>query len=172
LACFECAAPYAVATGYDESLIQRAGVCSASLPTTMGLVAALLAQNALKYLLNFGDVSWGLGYNALQDYFPLQTLSPNPECSNDWCKKRQKDFKATGATFPPARGLYTLCQSPDVVTHEANDFGIRLEESNFSDSVDSTGKTRVVDVGENVTVGDLMAKLKSLREEKTPSGPR
>ena len=33
------------------------GVCPASLPTTMGITAGLLAQNTLKYLLKFGVVS-------------------------------------------------------------------------------------------------------------------
>lgn len=33
------------------------GVCAASLPTTMGIVAGLLVQNTLKYLLGFGQVS-------------------------------------------------------------------------------------------------------------------
>jgi len=33
------------------------GVCAASLPTTMGITAGLLAQNALKFLLKFGVVS-------------------------------------------------------------------------------------------------------------------
>jgi len=36
----------------------------------MGIIAGLLTQNALKYLLNFGEVSQVLGYNALLDFFP------------------------------------------------------------------------------------------------------
>lgn len=50
------------------------GVCAASLPTTMGVVAGFLVQNSLKYLLNFGKVSAYLGYNALTDYFPSDSL--------------------------------------------------------------------------------------------------
>jgi len=55
-ACFECLPPLIVASGINESTLKREGVCAASLPTTMGLVAALLIQNVLKYLLNFGQV--------------------------------------------------------------------------------------------------------------------
>ncbi|KFH11170.1 ThiF family protein, partial [Toxoplasma gondii ARI] len=39
LACFQCAPPYVVATSGDEKAIRREGVCAASLPTTMGIVA-------------------------------------------------------------------------------------------------------------------------------------
>ena len=41
--------------------VHREGVCAASLPTTMGMVAGLLVQNTLKYLLDFGEVSDFLG---------------------------------------------------------------------------------------------------------------
>lgn len=46
-----------VASGIDEKTLKREGVCAASLPTTMGMVAGLLVQNTLKYLLKFGQVS-------------------------------------------------------------------------------------------------------------------
>ncbi|RHY32164.1 hypothetical protein DYB32_002811 [Aphanomyces invadans] len=55
-ACFECLPPLIVASGIRESTLKREGVCAASLPTTMGLVAGLLVQNALKFLLEFGQV--------------------------------------------------------------------------------------------------------------------
>ena len=45
-----------VATGIDERTLKREGVCAASLPTTMGIIAGLLVQNALKHLLAFGQV--------------------------------------------------------------------------------------------------------------------
>lgn len=41
----------------DEKTLKREGVCAASLPTTMGIVAGLLVQNSLKYLLQFGTVT-------------------------------------------------------------------------------------------------------------------
>ena len=49
--------PLVVASGIDERTLKREGVCAASLPTTMGIVAGLLVQNTLKYLLEFGQAS-------------------------------------------------------------------------------------------------------------------
>lgn len=69
-ACFACAPPLVVASGVDERTLKRDGVCAASLPTTMGVVAGLLVQSTPKYLLQSGEVSKYLGYNALKDYFP------------------------------------------------------------------------------------------------------
>ena len=56
-ACFACVPPLVVASGIDERTLKREGVCAASLPTTMGIVAGLLVQNTLKYLLGFGQAS-------------------------------------------------------------------------------------------------------------------
>ena len=42
-ACFECAPPLVVASGVDERTLKREGVCAASLPTTMGIVAGACA---------------------------------------------------------------------------------------------------------------------------------
>eukprot|EP00029_Vermamoeba_vermiformis_P003786 TRINITY_DN1431_c0_g1_i1.p1 TRINITY_DN1431_c0_g1~~TRINITY_DN1431_c0_g1_i1.p1 ORF type:complete len:284 (+),score=75.74 TRINITY_DN1431_c0_g1_i1:66-854(+) len=47
-ACFQCAPPLIVASGIDERTLKREGVCAASLPTTMSMVAAMLIQNTLK----------------------------------------------------------------------------------------------------------------------------
>lgn len=75
-----------LASNIDESTLKREGVCAASLPTTMGIVAGFLVQNTLKfvlqfvqgktldlfsfrYLLKFGRVSNYVGYNALDDHF-------------------------------------------------------------------------------------------------------
>lgn len=89
LACFSCAPPLVVASGIDEKTLKREGVCAASLPTTMGIVAGMLVQNTLKYLLTFGDTSDYLGYSAMKDFFPKMTLRPNPTCGDSWCVKRQ-----------------------------------------------------------------------------------
>lgn len=94
-ACFACAPPLVVASGVDERTLKREGVCAASLPTTMGVVAGLLVQNTLKYLLKFGQVSPYLGYNALKDYFPTMQMRPNPQCSNAACLERQEEYKLT-----------------------------------------------------------------------------
>jgi ubiquitin-like modifier-activating enzyme 5 len=91
--CFECAPPLIVAENIDEKTLKKDGVCAASLPTTMGIVAGFLVQNALKYLLKFGKVSNYLGYNALLDFFPTMTLKPNDACADSFCVKRQKEFQ-------------------------------------------------------------------------------
>lgn len=91
LACFSCAPPLVVASEIDERTLKRDGVCAASLPTTMGIVAGLLVQNTLKYLLGFGSVSEYLGYSALTDFFPSMTLRPNPLCSDPMCISRQRE---------------------------------------------------------------------------------
>ncbi|XP_027335314.1 ubiquitin-like modifier-activating enzyme 5 [Abrus precatorius] len=91
-ACFACAPPLVVASGVDERTLKREGVCAASLPTTMGVVAGLLVQNTLKLLLGFGQVSPYLGYNSLKDFFPTMQMKPNPQCSNVACLKRQDEY--------------------------------------------------------------------------------
>ena len=55
-ACFACAPPLIMASKIDEKTLKRDGVCAASLPTTMAIIAGLLVQNALKFLLEFGTV--------------------------------------------------------------------------------------------------------------------
>ncbi|EAN76656.1 NAD/FAD dependent dehydrogenase, putative [Trypanosoma brucei brucei TREU927] len=88
--CYECCPPLVVATGMPEA--KREGVCAASLPTTMGIVAGFLAQNALKYLLNFGTVSEYIGYDAVRDYFPSVTIKANPDCRNATCVEKQREY--------------------------------------------------------------------------------
>lgn len=50
-ACFACAPPLVVAAQIDEKTLKREGVCAASLPTTMGIVAGMLVQNTLKWAI-------------------------------------------------------------------------------------------------------------------------
>ena len=82
-----------VASGIDEKTLKRDGVCAASLPTTMGVVAGFLVQNTLKRLLNFGEVSEYLGYNAMLDFFPKMPVRPNPDCDEYHCLQRQKEHR-------------------------------------------------------------------------------
>ncbi|KAG6754197.1 hypothetical protein POTOM_042208 [Populus tomentosa] len=58
----------------------------------IGVVAGLLVQNTLMFLLQFGHVSPYLGYNSLKDYFPTMEMRPNPQCSNAACLERQKEY--------------------------------------------------------------------------------
>ena len=106
-----------MASNIDEKTLKKEGVCAASLPTTMGIVAGLLVQNALKYLLKFGSVTRYLGYNALEDFFPTLTMKPNPNCDDSFCVKRQKEFNALPKVEAKAEVLTE-------VVHEENDWGI------------------------------------------------
>ncbi|VDN58073.1 unnamed protein product [Dracunculus medinensis] len=92
-ACFACVPPLIVASKIDERTLKREGVCAASLPTTMAVIASFLAQNALKYLLNFGEVTYYIGYNALCDFFPRHKILPNPNCDDTYCQRRQQEYK-------------------------------------------------------------------------------
>eukprot|EP00697_Spironema_sp_BW2_P014094 gnl/Spiro4/4439_TR2206_c0_g1_i1.p1 gnl/Spiro4/4439_TR2206_c0_g1~~gnl/Spiro4/4439_TR2206_c0_g1_i1.p1 ORF type:complete len:416 (+),score=98.00 gnl/Spiro4/4439_TR2206_c0_g1_i1:56-1249(+) len=119
-ACFLCAMPLKMLSG---PAIKREGVCAASLPTTMGITAALLVQNCLKYLLKFGKVSYFLGYNALEDYFPTYPLEPNPECVVSECLQRQRE--AREQNLPPL----SRCVERQVVeapVNLTNEWGIVL----------------------------------------------
>ncbi|XP_018124295.1 ubiquitin-like modifier-activating enzyme 5 isoform X1 [Xenopus laevis] len=122
-ACFACAPPLVVAANIDEKTLKREGVCAASLPTTMGVVAGILVQNVLKYLLNFGTVSFYLGYNAMQDFFPTMAMKPNPQCDDKYCRKQQEEFKLKEAAKPKQE---TVVVEEEEVVHEDNDWGIEL----------------------------------------------
>ncbi|KAI6654725.1 Ubiquitin-like modifier-activating enzyme 5 [Oopsacas minuta] len=89
-ACFACAPPLVVATGLEASL-KKEGVCVASLPTTSAIIAGLLVQNALKYILRFGKCTEVLAYNSIQDFFSSYCLKPNPKCSFKLCLQRQEE---------------------------------------------------------------------------------
>eukprot|EP00929_Paragymnodinium_shiwhaense_P121220 TRINITY_DN93388_c0_g1_i1.p1 TRINITY_DN93388_c0_g1~~TRINITY_DN93388_c0_g1_i1.p1 ORF type:complete len:401 (-),score=93.77 TRINITY_DN93388_c0_g1_i1:87-1289(-) len=157
-ACFECAPPGVVASGEDERAIKREGVCAASLPTTMGIVAGFLAQAALKYLLDFGSVSNFLGYDALGDFFPTYPMAPNPECGSSHCRQRQEEWKARPKEATPS----VPCQSEDATLelHEDNEWGIEVVDSSEGLVAEPAPEATVDTKG--ASVADLMASLKKL----------
>ncbi|KAH7981823.1 hypothetical protein HPB52_001178 [Rhipicephalus sanguineus] len=118
-ACFACAPPLVVASNIDEKTLKREGVCAASLPTTMGIVAGFLVQNTLKYLLKFGTVSHYLGYNALQDFFPTMQMKPNSQCDDSFCIQRQKEYQVREAAKPPPEPVE---EQKEEVVHEDNEW--------------------------------------------------
>jgi len=124
-ACFACAPPLVVASNIDEKTLKKEGVCAASLPTTMGIVAGFLVQNTLKYLLKFGSVTHYLGYNALQDFFPTMSMKPNPSCDDSFCVKRQQEFKC----LPKIESV--TVEEVEVV-HEDNDWGISVVDESVN----------------------------------------
>lgn len=126
-ACFACAPPLVVAENIDEKTLKREGVCAASLPTTMGIVAGFLVQNVLKYLLKFGSVTYYLGYNALQDFFPTMTVKPNPVCEDKSCVLRQKEYQEkVEEENRNKKEEITEEKEEEVVVHESNEWGIVL----------------------------------------------
>lgn len=128
-ACFACAPPLVVAENIDEKTLKREGVCAASLPTTMGIVAGMLVQNTLKYLLGFGEVSDYLGYNALIDFFPRMTLKPNTQCDDRFCVQRQVEFRAR----PVVERAVEVVEE-DTNLHEENLYGIELVSDNAAET--------------------------------------
>ena len=122
-ACFECAPPYVVASGGNEKEIQREGVCAASLPTTMGVIAGILVQNSLKYLLRFGKVAAYVGYSSLEDFFPSYSMAPNPDCSNPRCKSLQAYYLENPHK---KRFMYSEEVKSEDVLHQENDWGISV----------------------------------------------
>ncbi|CAK1601553.1 unnamed protein product [Parnassius mnemosyne] len=133
-ACFACAPPLVVASNIDEKTLKRDGVCAASLPTTMGIVAGFLVQNALKYLLGFGTVTYYLGYSALTDFFPTMCLKPNPQCSDSQCVVRQKEARARP---PPVELAAEVCEDARPL-HADNSWGICLIDENAPEEEDSS----------------------------------
>lgn len=174
-ACFACAPPLVVAENIDEKTLKREGVCAASLPTTMGIVAGMLVQNTLKYLLNFGEVSNYLGYNALIDFFPKMTLRPNTQCNDRYCLERQQEFNSK-----PKVALEEAAVEDDTPLHDDNLYGIELVSCDDSSSYSAA--TQVLETGLkfayeaapptkdhsqddaniDVSLDDLMAQMKSI----------
>lgn len=138
-ACFACAPPLVVASGVDERTLKRDGVCAASLPTTMGVVAGLLVQSTLKYLLQFGEVSKYLGYNALKDYFPTMAMLPNPQCSNSACQDRQREYirlkpaKDAAAKARVEAEAEAACAS-NIPVHDDNEWNISVVDDEKSEA--------------------------------------
>jgi ubiquitin-like modifier-activating enzyme 5 len=124
--CYQCCPPLVVASGLPEA--KRVGVCAASLPTTMGIVAGFLSQNTLKYLLKFGTVSEYVGYDAMQDHFPSIVLKPNPECTSGHCVALQREYAAKVQQLGPlAHPLYKPPPPKKQVKRTENEWGITIE---------------------------------------------
>jgi len=133
-ACYQCAPPLVVANNIKQ--VKRENVCAASLPTTMGITAGFLVQNVLKYLLNFGKVSYYLGYSAMTDFFPSMVLKPNTSCTNTACVDRQKEFQQQLlSSDAQARRQYEIMmnngdagvlEADDPVEHMDNEWGIEI----------------------------------------------
>ncbi|KAK9668909.1 hypothetical protein RND81_13G095300 [Saponaria officinalis] len=155
-ACFACVPPLVVASGVDERTLKREGVCAASLPTTMGVVAGLLVQNTLKYLLKFGQVSRYLGYNALKDYFPTMEMKPNLQCPNSACLERQREYmlaKPARDAAAKAKMEAEALLAPEGPLHDDNEWNISV----LDDSVPEGSSSRSTDALPEGLVHELPA---------------
>ncbi|XP_042467827.1 ubiquitin-like modifier-activating enzyme 5 [Zingiber officinale] len=148
-ACFACAPPLVVASGVDERTLKREGVCAASLPTTMGVVAGLLVQNALKYLLKFGNVSPYLGYNSLKDFFPTMEMRPNPQCSNGACIERQEEYlQAKPAREAAAKAKLEVESSEnDGPLHVDNEWNISVVDDKEIETINASSSSAALPEG-------------------------
>jgi ubiquitin-like modifier-activating enzyme 5 len=147
-ACFSCAPPLVVAEEGNEKKIKREGVCTASLPTTMGIIAGFLAQNFLKWALDFGNVSYLLNYNALLNYFSDEVLIPNPQCNDENCIKCQKIFEESKISRKNKVKKKEENLKDDKKEKESNnDWGIKIvEECEESTQVKTVTETKENDM--------------------------
>ncbi len=86
-ACYECMPPL-VSVDSSVKPLKREGVCAASLPTTMTLVASIMVHSVLKFLLQFGEIHSYISCNAFSDYFQVFDMKPNPDCTIQQCRER------------------------------------------------------------------------------------
>ena len=167
--CYICSHPNH-SQGIDEKTLKKEGVCAASLPTTMGIVAGLLVQNSLKYLLEFGQVAHCLGYGALNDYFHDQPLRPNPTCHDSFCRKLQVQFNAN-----ERESVLERLKKEEEIEEEKeieNPFGIEMEDSEEEEieeekTVDIPVKAAVIELpatkaNTEQSLNDLMSQLDNL----------
>ncbi len=157
-ACFGCAPPLVVAEDGNEKKIKREGVCAASLPTTMGIIAGLLAQNFLKYMLEFGEAAYLLSYNAFLNFFDNSILLPNEACGDDNCVKRQEEFNSGNVKSRKIVVRKDESDNKEVVVD--NEWGITIEE----EVTESKSEVKVVSKEEKsaFSLDDLKGQLGGL----------
>ncbi|KAI3355304.1 hypothetical protein L3Q82_018158, partial [Scortum barcoo] len=175
-ACFACAPPLVVAANIDEKTLKREGVCAASLPTNNGCgrrppgaKCPQVREHYLKpvgnfkgvefytlyirfflffrYLLKFGTVSYYLGYNAMQDFFPTMAMKANPQCNDRYCRRQQEEYKKKEAERPKVE----VVQEEEEIVHEDNEWGIELV-SEVTDAELQAASGTVPDLPEGITV--------------------
>ncbi|KAL7068130.1 thif family protein [Cryptosporidium serpentis] len=162
-ACYSCVPPLITCLDEDETSIIRNGTCAASLPTTCSIIAGLLINNCLKYLLNFGESSFFLGYNALSDFFPRYLIALNPDCCDEWCRYRQKLNNNLKVTEKRSDNLKNFNES-----QSSNLFGIQILESSCDNSqrnqLNYTPNQFITENLQDISVSELMKELNDITE--------
>ncbi|ORM41889.1 Ubiquitin-like modifier-activating enzyme 5 [Babesia sp. Xinjiang] len=161
--CFLCAPPYIVAVKGDESTIKRPDVCTASLPTTMGVVAGLLAHNALKHILQFGTTTKLLTYNSLQDYFPTYSIGCNPECTERYCLQRQEEKRHEREALEAESANAAEAEENTTVQHDYNEYNITIVSENELEKGENNTTTKHTPLpAEKLSLKELREKLKNV----------
>ncbi len=133
----------------------------------MGITAGFLAQATLKYLLDFGDLSYVLGYNAKKDFFSNYIIRPNPECKDKNCILRQQEK----AKLPESELLMNQraarikeWDEPEVKEKTENEWGIEIVSSNDNEPSIKKEEQPTIDKkeAEKQSLEDLMAKFKNM----------
>lgn len=65
-----------------------------------------------RYLLKFGTVSYYLGYNAMQDFFPAMAMKANPQCNDRHCRRQQEEYKVCVLTVCSCNRITRLIKVP------------------------------------------------------------
>eukprot|EP00792_Barthelona_sp_PAP020_P005884 TRINITY_DN2838_c0_g1_i1.p1 TRINITY_DN2838_c0_g1~~TRINITY_DN2838_c0_g1_i1.p1 ORF type:complete len:386 (-),score=138.96 TRINITY_DN2838_c0_g1_i1:240-1349(-) len=140
--CFECSPPLLVVEG-NEKNIKREGVCAASLSTTMGIVAGLMVNNVLKFLLGFGMVSPYVGYNVLSDFFPSIEMKPNVDC--EVCKELQRGYIERNVNIDSyLQGIQVAVEETEVeIIDNEWDIEISAEGDNLEENLIQSGQDSV-----------------------------
>jgi ubiquitin-like modifier-activating enzyme 5 len=72
--------------------------------------------------LQFGEVSYYLGYNAMKNFFPTYRMNPNLECTSAWCQRRREEYEKKRASEPRTTVTETVEPESEIV-HEDNLYG-------------------------------------------------
>ena len=91
----------------------------------MGIIAGFLSQAVLKFLLNFGSLSYCLSYNAQTDFFNSYKIAVNPECKEPTCQLCQSK-KKKGELPLLIDQIERPKKEQKKIEHKVNEWGIEV----------------------------------------------
>lgn len=99
----------------------------------------------------------------MQDFFPTMAMKPNPQCSDQNCRKQQENYKIKEAAQPKQEEIH---QEEEIV-HEDNDWGIELVSETTEDELKAASGP-VPDLPVGITVAyTIPNKEENLTAEET-----